>query len=293
MGNEFRGIRSKTGTTAEFVMMTPELAAKWREQSQGANFRNLDLKRLASLEGDVVANGWQDDGMPLRIINGKIADGQHRLEIIIRLKLTVELLVVRIKDETAILVMDTGKPRAAQDFITWKGIANANSVAAAARLIIQYKEGHIHASSSTKATAREVFMLAMSDKKIREFAVLGRHLGINFIPQGEVAWLAYAAAEHGLEKEAIQFFTLVGTGAGMMADDPALLLRNTLMANRSARSKMESIRIRAYMVMAWGKWLRGERVSFLRWGVTGPKSDGRQAVFPELCMTIPQQEDLL
>ena len=113
---------------------------------------------------------------------------------------------------------------------------------------------------------------------------------MNFIPNGEVAWLVYAAREHGLHEEAYKFFELVSTGANMAADDPALILRNTLIANKTAKSKFETLRIRAYMVIAWGKWLRGERCNFLRWGVTGPKADSKPLVFPELCMTAPSSE---
>ena len=64
-----------------------------------------------------------------------------------------------------------------------------------------------------------------------------------------------------------RFFTSLASGANLQADDPILILRNTLMAqpHKAGRSTRDNrVRIAALTIKAWNKWRKGKPLRQLK-----------------------------
>jgi hypothetical protein len=64
-----------------------------------------------------------------------------------------------------------------------------------------------------------------------------------------------------------RFFMSLASGANLQADDPILILRNTLMAqpHKAGRSTRDNrVRIAALTIKAWNKWRKGKPLRQLK-----------------------------
>jgi len=272
---QLRGIRSKNGSTAEFLTITPDLAKKWLAEHFSDNVREVNLPRLKSFCEEVRSDRWVMDGSPIRFINGKGVDGRHRLRLIVELGITVETLVVRLTDERAILTIDGGKDRTASTLV--KHVCktlNENAVAAGVRRILQFENGKISQQYTPVYTNRQITTFTQEHPEAIPMATFGRKAGLKGMLYGsEVAWLIWAADKSGLRSQAEEFFALLASGANLTQDDPILRLREKLSKVNSPKARPSAYYLRALMVTAWNKWRRGEACKFIR-ALVGPSQNG-------------------
>lgn len=257
---EARGIRSKNGSTAEFATVTPEMARKWLEASAGKNIRPIQKNRLSAMLEEIGHDGWVMDGSPLRFLNGILIDGQHRLEAIARLGLTVECLIVRLNDDIALMTIDGGQSRTGGQVVgAVCGVKNENSIAAAARKIMQFEAGKYKSQMTVFCTSRQVANFVNANPEIEEIDRASRRTDlIRLIFASETAWMLWATQKHGLREKFESFLEKVATGANIRTDDPAYQLRLRLQINREKKAKLTAYHLRALVITAWNKWKNNE-----------------------------------
>ena len=79
---------------AEVVTLGPDLAKKWR-LTNTANFRKLNKQRVGVYAADMAAGNWKLNGEPICFdTDGKLVNGQHRVEAVIMSGATIQTLVV-------------------------------------------------------------------------------------------------------------------------------------------------------------------------------------------------------
>lgn len=100
--------------TASFVQVTPTMASQWLERNVGN--RHLRGAASADLAAAMLRGEWQTTHQGVAFSkSGKLIDGQHRLEAIVKAKVDIELLVVTGLEEEAFSVIDVHIKRTLAD----------------------------------------------------------------------------------------------------------------------------------------------------------------------------------
>lgn len=119
--------------THKTVLITPKLAAEMLEKNTG-NFRKPIPASIRKYGIALREGKWQFNGETIKIaIDGTVLDGQNRLYAIVETGISMPCIVVYGLPPERAMTMDTGKPRAIQDWIRHAGIKNANAVTAIGR----------------------------------------------------------------------------------------------------------------------------------------------------------------
>lgn len=126
----------------ELISVTPTLAEQWLATNTDNN-RRLSKTTIQRYAADMIRDRWQPTGEAIKFDRqGRLIDGQHRLNAVVAARKTVQMLVVRDLSSEVIQVLDTGKPRSAADALTIAGHNGySNELAALARKIIAHNAG--------------------------------------------------------------------------------------------------------------------------------------------------------
>jgi hypothetical protein len=92
--------------TAEFVDVTPEMAAAWLQNNKN---RKIIATHVAALKKEMVSGHWVTGLDQIAFDrHGNLLEGQHRLTALVELGVTLKMLVVRGLDDLAALKRGTG-----------------------------------------------------------------------------------------------------------------------------------------------------------------------------------------
>lgn len=228
--------------TAKVETITPEIA----KTMLGENVNNRRISRdNVNLFAREIRNGeWRFNGEAIKFgKDGRLLDGQHRLLAVIAADKPLTTLVIRgLEDETQ-QTMDSGKTRTLGDVLTLRGEKNST-------------RGEI--ISFIDQTPQLADVLAAS----RAF----RSQSGDMLTSSMFASLWWTFA-HIDTDAANRFFMSLASGANLQADDPILILRNTLMAqpHKAGRSARDNrVRIAALTIKAWNKWRKGKPLRQLK-----------------------------
>jgi len=173
----------KTQATAEMVKITPEMAVeyladRWGEQR---TVRTAHVNRLAS---DMESGRFKISPDAILRVKGKLANGQHRLEAVVKTGKPQTFLVMESNDEELYKVIDAGLKRTASDGLI--GIPFAKSLPSIARWVMAYEQ-------------QSLFMGARYPSE----AAAGSYCQFGFITQS--AMIDYCIDHHGILSEAASF----------------------------------------------------------------------------------------
>lgn len=149
-------LKKRPGVTTEIQTITPTIAAEMLEGN--TNNRSLAEGRVKSLAAMMAAGEWKIAQPVMFDYNGKLVDGQHRLQAVIRSGMSVRFLVVHGIEPEAFSVVDQGKSRTATDLHHIMGGTNsAVNVAVAASMICGVaakRAGNISANLQSASPSR-------------------------------------------------------------------------------------------------------------------------------------------
>jgi hypothetical protein len=121
--------------------VTPKMARKWLEASEGFQQRGMRERLVAKLTHAIESDQWQITHQGIAIAEGGIVlDGQHRLTAIVRADMPVQMMVTRDADPAMFGVIDTGTARTPADSLRIAGYKNTNVLAAVVRALIVYEQ---------------------------------------------------------------------------------------------------------------------------------------------------------
>lgn len=254
------------------------------------NYRKLDKSRVAHYANEIRKGRWALNGESIKIKDGKVADGQHRLWAVIQANMPI-MTVISFDLPGSVLSMDGGKTRTIGSRLAYQGVKNSNHVAAATKLVLQYDKGKwdINQLSQEDYADSDIVDYALKYKDHMENATRfgSRHSGIARLSVSLIAAISHITSGKSVDPEGDEFVRWFWesflTGAGVDADEPVLLLRNRLIkANARPQDSLTSLYQRALVTLAWNKTIRGEKAKELRLRLTGP---GKQALPKKLLMT--------
>lgn len=254
--------------SAEFQMVTPDMATEWLASNVGN--RNPKANKRAGYRRDMLAGAWQVTGESIKFApDGRLLDGQNRLMAIVETGLTVPLLVVRGVADKAQVVMDSGASRIAADALTMAGVSHAPVTASASRFAIAWQRGAIHSSDSaipTAITNTEINEFSLADPHIQQAAALGSG-ACKSVPAppsaiAAAAWLTLGVAPFATHRFIDDLKNMRTEGKG----DPRYTLLQRLNSIKAGRERVPQTTYVFYIIRAWNAWREEKPLGNLKTG---------------------------
>jgi len=262
--------------TSEIVCVTPKTAGQWLESQHGSQ-RPLNKRNLAAMVRDMKNGDWCLTGEPIILTTaGELSDGQHRLTAMVQADVTLDLMVVRGIHKSAYTRMNTGKSRTASDVLHSAGYIQTSILASISRMVYETEKsdnGALCLSTNHNPTSAMILKLVKDNPGLvdtaREANRLRKVLSGMISPAvvGVLLWYFSMIDESAAD----EFFTAVCHGSNLELDDPCLVLRNRLLAQKGAR-RIGRTEVAALTVIAWNKFINNKPCSKngLFWRRFGP-----------------------
>jgi len=273
---------TSTEIRTELLSVGPELAQTWLD-TMGPN-RGLNEANVARLAMDMSKGNWHDSGDPVRFDRkGRLRDGQHRMQALVRTGKTYAFYVVHNVDDKALQIVDTGKQRSFGDALAMREGAQAvvpslaRKIAAVAKMVWHYEHGSI--LSSGQAVSHPELELVLRKHKGLPGAV--EEVAEGSVQPHAVLAFVYALASEIAPRKARQWLTQVQDGESLRKGMPAYELRAILIGQRGAGAKQQ-LRgpfLAALIVQSFNAFNGGEQSVVLEWRRTKRTSD---EPFPEI-----------
>ncbi len=263
--------------------VTPAIAAQMLGTMSGN--RPLRQRMVNRFAREMIAGKWLLNGESIKVSReGKLIDGQHRLNAVIAAKTAVQFFVVRGVDPTAFLTLDTGVSRNYYDASTIAGRDWLREAGGIARMWFRYERGVHSAQGRIPPSHQELDLVIEQHPGIPESARFIKTLKVvqnkcNASVQGFVH--AYASESYDREM-ADSFMQDLNDGARLEKTSPIYALRSRLVDN--ADRKPEQIHVMALSIKAWNAWINGEKIQTLRWTTGG----ARPEEFPRFGVDLQQ-----
>jgi len=257
-----------TKIESHIVGVNAEKAKGWLE----SNRRNRALRRrlVDTYARDMLAGDWVVTGEAIKFSrDGKLIDGQHRLEAILianetRPDLEIPLMVIYGLDPDSQHVMDTGARRTVGDSLALDGIANASFVASTARLVAQYENGDI-TTNTVQMSTPEIRDWVDAHPSFPDFISRNlRHAQKSPAPSPS-GLLAMLWKLTEIDSEMAQdFYTGFATQENLSKGDPRMTLFLRFVDIRIRREQARARDVMGLMILAWNAYRKGRTLSTLR-----------------------------
>lgn len=230
---------------SEIELITPLIAEQYLETNQ--NNRKLNKKMVAEYAQQIKSGEWLQNGESIKFSEeGKLLDGQHRLQAIILSETPCEVLVIRGLKKESFKTIDTGKRRSRSDVLYMAGYQNVNTLAGALRLVGIFEETrnrNIYPGifKGRRMTNTRILELA-STKKGMQTAVDALYGEYNYVNRllGPSAGAALFYVLSKKDKElAAEFFSALATGINLSEDSVMRSCREKLIKNLTDARKFD------------------------------------------------------
>lgn len=267
----------KDTTRFKVVEITPDMARKWLENNNPHN-RNVYERVVLSYARDMATGNWVVNNQGIGFdSNGNLVDGQHRLYACIRANRPFKSLVVLglpVANGNGIRVqmtIDQGKSRQAGDvFSLAYGVKDANHQAAITRGLVDIVTMAAGIKTRSRLSIRclaEIRELYEDEIEIAMGGKSGAIRGLVYSP----TMAAFAFAAKPFPEKVREFIAQYYSGENIHKGDPALTLRNYMLARSGWKVRGGSVRsaaIRATL-QALEKHVKGEKLKISTQSMAG------------------------
>ena len=259
-----------TGETAQFMLVTPPMAAEWLTKNVDHN-RNLKRGRIEGYVRDIESDNWAITGEAIKFdSSGNLIDGQNRCHAVVSAGIGIWTLVVRGVNPMSMFALDSGAGRNSADMLIVSGLATraeAKDVAAIARCHYAVEIGVVkHAMSnlggSVSLTKSELAERVSNTPQI-EFAAryaksLYKSIRLPVGPMG-VALLKFSSIDLDATE---QFFGRIKDGVQLGIGDPfTSLSRRVAQDSMSANHRMFAGTALFYLYRTWNAFRTNESLT--------------------------------
>lgn len=245
--------------TTQIIDITPELALEWlTDPKYKAANRTIRKTKVAQYVKAMRDGKWKITGEAIKFDkNGKLIDGQHRLNAVIDADVTVQSLVVSGLEPETQDFMDTGAARDAKDVLGIHGVRHASVAAAAGRLMYAWDVGRLNQGQQTpKATNDEILDYVQKNPWLVELFG-SQQADLRKVPMRGGNLLAALGLCYRLDADgAVEFLNKLANGVGLEEGDPILTLRDRLVkmtVNRESHSPYVMVSAVCRTFLAWRK----------------------------------------
>lgn len=260
-------------------IITPAKAKMYLERN--TNNRHISPKSVAHYSRQMDIGAWKFNGDTIRFLeNNVLADGQHRLESIIKTGKPMKCIIVTGLDKDCMSTIDTGRSRRVGDHLRIYGkfeISNFMAVAAACSIVAKFQKGKF-VDSRDKQSPAEAIAFIKENPDFLKHCNVGADLAKLITPSIAISTRylfskidRYVAAE---------FFDKLTTGEKLGGTSPILKLRTQLIASRGTgfrRGRLHQKTYLYYICAAFDAFLNNRRV------------DGHFKMMPNALVELPNK----
>ena len=229
--------------------------------------RKLTNNHVTFLARQMKENKWYFDGQPIRFdIQGRLLDGQHRLNAVIESNTSHKFLIIRDLEPDSFQVMDTGRLRSAADTLSTLGIHYASDIASVVKTLKSFEKG----SSFDRAriiTNTDVVNWYEKNQDIDVLIRRSEFLSNQFsrvLSRSQITALMYFFNKLNVEHSKT-FLNKLCTGLDLKMDSPIYLLRKKLVENKMSKLKLSTVHKYALIIKAWNYFRLNKKVTVIRW----------------------------
>lgn len=252
--------------TVTFILITPKMAEEWLGKNIGN--RNVRDARVRLFAADIAAGKWAQTAEAIKFDwNGRLIDGQHRLNAVLLAGKPARMLVARGLDPDAQKVLDTGSKRTSADALRMHGsTANYAIISAAIKLIVGIENGTVTSTNSRVPELTNTQILDYyngREEALESAATFGRRIAKSTLAMASVA-TAFAYQALDLDADvAIDFLTDLEQMRTAGDGDPRYTLIRRLQRARETGERSSQAQQYFFFIRAWNAARKGERLSRL------------------------------
>lgn len=211
------------GITVSFEEITPQMAKDILDETKKAfaadNTKNYQNRRVRNgtvnlYSKDMEDGNWEINGATIVFDQkGRLMDGQHRLNSIIKSGVTQICIVVRGVKDTAMPTIDSGLKRSLENYLQFQAESYTNGSASAVKVKVLLDKGKLETDQSNgnlKTTNKEYVEEYMAKDKLYQEAVHfanGIHKAASCFRVAEVAGIyAHLVDTKGFDKDIVKEF---------------------------------------------------------------------------------------
>lgn len=245
---------------AEIRTITPDEARRLLAKNKGN--RPISESHVALFAGEILKGRWALNGSSIVLNGDRLIDGQHRLHAIIRANKPIQTVIVEGVSSDVFDTIDVGKKRKTADVLAIRGEKASLALAATCSLVLRVENGVMSHRGGNTFTTLDIEDCLRRHPRIRESlhkAILYKQL----CAASMMAMVHYFGSRLD-EDAADEFLRQVGTGIGLNAGDPAYVLREKLLANRTSMKKFDTPMLCAFYIKAWNAYREGRQIALLK-----------------------------
>lgn len=244
------------------VLVTPKLAQEWLAKNEGNRPLRPPVVQLYAT--DMAAGKWQMNGETIKLaVSGRVLDGQHRLQAIVKTGVSVQMLVVFDLPEDSFQTIDTGMRRSMAHILGFSGVQNCGVLASIGRWIAIL--GHGSEYTRNNVSSQTVLDMIQQHPLSHHYATKFTNSAIKaLLPSACGAVMTLAAEKYGQDVIDL-FLSNFASGEGLKSGDPVFELRERMIQNRARVAKLQTPTVVALTIKAVRAYASQRQVGLLRW----------------------------
>lgn len=241
----------------------------------GLNTHNRAIRqdRVHTMARDMNHGKWQLNGETIKVGQGALIDGQHRLLAVIEANTSIEMLVIRgLADDTQQTV-DVGAKRNLGDFLSLAGEENSHNLAAAVRYSWYLDNFNTPKQFGVNPSVLELSAWLDKNPNIRHSISTGRRAAtsvIRYVPSVGAS-LHYLMGRLDHTQSTIFWDHLID--GDEKPGSPIYALREALLRDLSKPHRMSVVHRVALTVKAWNHVRDFKTVKAIGWRSDGPAAE--------------------
>lgn len=271
-------IPSLKDVSVEFI--SPEDAALYLELNE--NNRWKKQRKIEAFARDMVTGAWDWNGETIKFdTEGKLIDGQNRLNAVVQSGVGQHFLVVHNVQRSAQATIDTGTARTFGDALKMRGYSDAQLLAGVVRLLWLWDQGERAFRASRRSpTFAELSQTLEAHPDLQNYTKSARALTQTTTLTPSVAGFVLYTLSKLDHAEAEEFFTRLRSLVDLQEDSPVLQLHRALdrlhtrVHGNASYMLDEQIGL---IFKAWNRWRMNLPTKLLKYSPGG----ARPEVFPE------------
>jgi hypothetical protein len=240
----------------------PEDAAKLLTLNK--DNRKINKGHIDFLVREIQLGNFKETGDTIKISStGRLLDGQHRLNAIIKSGKTVPISFAEGLDDDTFTVIDTGKNRTGADILSLQNNKHPNEMSATIRLIVALENGKT-SSSKIKLSNTEILKVSEKNPGLSEIVelVCTENRKFKMMPVSSIAALYYLFSKKN-HSQCEDFFNKYYTGLDISSSHPVYQLRDKLIRDSTNKSKLSVMYKVAFTIVAWNHFVKDKTVKKL------------------------------
>lgn len=259
----------------EMKTVTPAYA-KYLLDHHNTHNRPLSQGAVTAYAHDMTNGKWHPSNDAITLsVDEALLNGQHRLAAVVKSGITIPMLFGYNFPTEAQETMDAGRKRTFANTLSLRGEAHTVGLAAVARRVWAWENGERAEPRRETPSGSQLSEVIERHPSLRTSAAIAKGIKLPIEPStlGLCHWLFSAIDPAGCRF----FFGRLGDGANLDVDHPVIVLRRTLIDQRTAKSTLRKEVATAYVIKAWNAYRAGRSINVLRIRLGGDKPES----FPE------------